>query len=88
MTICGNAQVKRILDSLGLRTMQLRHLSLSQPDRLEQTLINRQFQVKAYEERDAPLAMALARSTVFGALASIERAERTGFEQEKDDDVA
>jgi hypothetical protein len=24
--ICGNRQVKRILDSLGLRTLQLRHL--------------------------------------------------------------
>lgn len=81
-------QVKRILDSLGLRTMQLRHLSLSQPERLEQSLINRQLQVRAYEERDAPLAMALARTTVFGALAAIERSGWTGFRQEKDDDVA
>src|SRR5258708_2894056 len=27
--ICGNRHVKRILDSLGLRTLQLRHLSMS-----------------------------------------------------------
>ena len=85
MAICGNAQVKHILDSLGLRTMQLRHLSLSQPGRLGQSLINRQLQVKAYEERDAPLTMALARSTVFSALAAIERSGWTGFQQEKDD---
>jgi len=88
ITICGNAQVKRILDSLGLRTMQLRHLSLSQPDRLEQSLLNRQLQVKAYEERDAQLAMALTRSTVFGALAAIERSGWTGFQQKSNDEVA
>lgn len=86
--ICGNVQVKRILDSLGLRTLQLRHLSLSQPGRLEQSLRDRERQVWAYEERDAPLAMALARSTVFGALAAIERSGWTGFQQEKDDQVA
>lgn len=84
MMISENVQVKRILDSLGLRTMQLRHLSLSQPGRLEQSLLNRQLQVKAYQERDAPLAMALARSTVLGALAAIERSGWTGFQQEKD----
>jgi DNA-binding GntR family transcriptional regulator len=27
--ICGNKQVRRILDSLGLRTLQLRHLSIT-----------------------------------------------------------
>jgi DNA-binding GntR family transcriptional regulator len=85
---CGNTQVKRILDSLGLRTMQLRHLSLSQPGRLEQSLVNRQLQVKAYEKRDAPLAMALARSTVLGALAAIERSGWTGSQRQSDDDVA
>jgi DNA-binding GntR family transcriptional regulator len=71
--ICGNRQVKRILDSLGLRTFQLRHLSLSQPGRLEQSLADRERQVRAYEERDASLAMALTRSMVFRALAAIER---------------
>jgi len=81
--ICGNRQVKRILDSLGLRTLQLRHLSLAQPGRLEQSLADRERQVRAYEERDAPLAMALTRSMVFKALAAIEQSGWTGFQLEK-----
>jgi len=83
--ICGNRQVKRILDSLGLRTLQLRHLSLSQPGRVEQSLADRERQVRAYEERDAALAMALTRSMVFRALAAIERSGWAGFQMEKDD---
>lgn len=54
--ICGNQHVKRILDSLGLRTLQLRHVSLSQPERLGQSLLDRKRQVRAYEERDTTLA--------------------------------
>lgn len=48
--------MKRILDSLGLRTLQLRHVSLSQPERLGQSLLDRKRQVRAYEERDTTLA--------------------------------
>lgn len=86
--ICGNRQVKRILDSLGLRTLQLRHLSLAQPGRLEQALNDRERQVRAYEERDTILAVALARSIVFNALEAIERSGWTGFQTEKTDEVA
>jgi DNA-binding GntR family transcriptional regulator len=87
-TICGNGQVKRILDSLGLRTLQLRHLSLSQPGRLEQSLGDRERQVRAYEERDAPLAMALTRSTVLRALKAIEESAWPGFQTEQGHQVA
>jgi DNA-binding GntR family transcriptional regulator len=86
--ICGNRHVKRILDSLGLRMLQLRHVSLSQPDRLEQSLGDRERQVRAYEARDATLAIALTRSMVFNALAAIERSGWTGFQTENDDEVA
>lgn len=86
--LCGNGHVKRILDSLGLRTLQLRHLSLSQPGRLEQSLADRERQVRAYKDRDASLAMALTRSMVFRALAAIERSGWTGFQPDKDDQIA
>jgi len=86
--ICGNGQVKRILDSLGLRVLQLRHVSLSQPDRLAQSLNDRERQVRAYEARDVTLAVALTRSMVFNALAAIERSGWSGFQTKKDDDVA
>ncbi len=80
--ICGNGQVKRILDSLGLRMLQLRHLSLAQPERLEQSLSDRERQVRAYEARDVTLAIALTRSMVFNALAAIERSGWPGLQAE------
>jgi DNA-binding GntR family transcriptional regulator len=78
--ICGNRQVKRLLDSLGLRVLQLRHVSLAQAGRLEESLKDRERQVRAYETRDTILATALARSMVFNALAAIERSGWTGFQ--------
>lgn len=80
--ICGNGQVKRILDSLGLRMLQLRHVSLSQPKRLEQSLNDRERQVRAYEARDVTLAVALTRSMVLSAFAAIERSGWSGFQKE------
>ena len=82
--ICGNRQVKHILDSLGLRVLQLRHVSLSQPERLEQSLNDRERQIRAYEARDVPLAVALTRSMILNALAAIERSGWPGFETEKE----
>jgi DNA-binding GntR family transcriptional regulator len=71
--ICGNALVKQTLDSLGLRTLQLRHFSMSLPGRVERTLANHRQLLQAYEERDAQLAMALRRSVVYAGLRAIER---------------
>jgi DNA-binding GntR family transcriptional regulator len=74
--ICGNRQVKRILDSLGLRTLQLRHLSMKLgPAYAEQRLSDRERLVSAYEERDASLAAALARAMVLRSLKIIELSE-------------
>lgn len=36
--ICGNVQLQRLLDSLGLRTLQARHQSLTSPGRMERSL--------------------------------------------------
>lgn len=71
--ICGNGTVRRMLDSLMLRTLQLRHISLSLPGRMEQSLDDHRRLLRAYKDRDAGLAMALKRAIVFGGLAAIER---------------
>src|SRR3984893_17623822 len=74
--ICGNRQVKRILDSLGLRTLQLRHLSMKLgPAYAEQRLSDRERLVSAYEERDASLAGVLTRAMVRRSLKIIEQSE-------------
>ena len=72
--ICGNRQVKHILDSLGFRTLQLRHLSMSVAPS-ERRISDRERLVSAYEERDASLAMALTRAMVLRSLAIIEQSE-------------
>lgn len=70
--ICGNIQVQRVLDSLGLRTLQLRHRSLAYPGRMEQSANDHARLLRAYEERDAPLAKAMTRSLVLGGLSAVE----------------
>jgi len=86
--ICGNSQVKRILDSLGLRTLQLRHLSIMQVPILKDRFADRERLVCAYEERDAPLAIALTRGMVLRSFTIIERSGWVGFQTEKHDQVA
>ncbi len=86
--ICGNQQLQRLLDSLGLRTLQARHQSLTHPGRMQRSLQDHARLLSAYEERDAPLAMALTRSLVLGGLAAIEGTGWPPEQQEKKDDVA
>jgi DNA-binding GntR family transcriptional regulator len=74
--ICGNRQVKHILGSLGLRTLQLRHFSMKLGHtQAEQRLSDRERLVSAYEERDASLAVALTRAMVGRSLAIIEQSK-------------
>lgn len=70
--ISSNIQLQRVLDSLGLRTLQLRHRSLASPGRMEQSVRDHARLLQAYEERDVPLAKAMTRSLVLGGLAAIE----------------
>ena len=63
--LAENKAVKRILDSLLLRTLRLRRLSLSQPGRMQSSLDDSTRLVKAYEDRDANLARALTTRAVF-----------------------
>ncbi|TAM60126.1 GntR family transcriptional regulator [bacterium] len=74
MELSGNSQLRRIIDSLRLRTMQLRHFSLSLPHRLESSNSDHRRLMQAYSDRDAALAAALNRSIVSEALRAIEAA--------------
>lgn len=70
--LAGNRTAKRIHDSLLLRTIPLRRLSLSLPDRMKRSLDNHIQLVKSYESHDAALAAALLRANHSGALQAIE----------------
>lgn len=76
--IAGNKTVRRVLDSVGVRTLQLRRLSLSLPGRLDASVSDHQRLMRAYEERDADLAAALTQSIVHRGLKAIEGSGWTG----------
>lgn len=78
--LCGNDQVRSILDSLMLRMLKLRYISLTVPGRLEQSLMDHERLLRAYRERDIPLAVALKKGIVLRGLAVIERSGWTGIE--------
>jgi DNA-binding GntR family transcriptional regulator len=78
--IARDATLRRVLDSLGLRALQLRHLSLSQPGRLEPSVRDHARLLQAYEDRDAELASALTQSLVRAGYTAIERSGWTGEE--------
>lgn len=70
--ISGNVQLKKLLDGLRLRTHQLRHFSLSLRGRLDRSLIGHEMLLRAYDARDARLAIAVNRWIVVSALRAIE----------------
>lgn len=68
----NNPTLQRILDSLGLRVLQLRHRTMSLPNRMLQSIEDHRRLVRAFQEHDTVLANALARSIVLGALSALE----------------
>jgi DNA-binding GntR family transcriptional regulator len=73
MQVAGNSTLKQILDSLALRTLVLRHRSLSQPGRLRESVEDQERMYRAYVDRDADLAAALMAGSTLSALRAIER---------------
>ncbi|GHJ25653.1 GntR family transcriptional regulator [Streptomyces hygroscopicus subsp. hygroscopicus] len=69
--LCGNGTLKRTIDGLGLRVMQLRHLGMSRAWRIERSLADHERLMLALHERDAGLAAALNRSMATNALAGL-----------------
>ncbi|MEP9382986.1 GntR family transcriptional regulator [Nocardioides sp. KR10-350] len=78
--ISHDRTLQRVLDNLGLRALQLRHLSLAQPGRLTPSAADHRRLLRAYEDRDADLAAALTGSLVRRGLAALERSGWTGHE--------
>jgi len=76
--LANNRTVKRILDSLLLRTLRLRRLSLSQSGRMQRSFDDHIRLMKAYEDGDANLAAALIRSNHINALAALEKCLSAG----------
>ncbi|MGP3769662.1 GntR family transcriptional regulator [Streptomyces sp. SDT5-1] len=70
--IVGNATLKQILDSLALRTLMLRHLSLTRPGRLAFSVDDQERLIQACEERDKDLASALIAGATVRALRAAE----------------
>jgi DNA-binding GntR family transcriptional regulator len=76
--LAGNETVRNVLDSVGIRTLQLRHLSLSLPGRLDTSADDHHRLVRAYVDREPDLAAALTQSIVRRGLAAVERSGWTG----------
>ncbi|MGI5459983.1 GntR family transcriptional regulator [Streptomyces sp. CA-249302] len=76
--IVGNATLKQILDSLALRTLMLRHLSLTRAGRLAYSIDDQERLLQAVEERDGELASAL----IAGATVRAQRAVEEQLEQD------
>jgi len=70
--LAGNSTVKKIVDSLLLRTLRLRRISLSQPGRLQKSYEDHERLCRAYEDRDPILAAALIRSNHVTGLSVLE----------------
>lgn len=70
--ISANRTMQRFLNSLILRTLRLRRLSIRQPGRMDRSLEDHARLFRAIEEGDAELAKALVYSNLSGAFKSIK----------------
>lgn len=70
--IAGNVTMKGILNSLFIRTLSVRR-TLSQPERLAESLHYAGLTLEALKQRDGELVALLMRRSVLAALAAIER---------------
>ncbi|HEY3750086.1 MAG TPA: GntR family transcriptional regulator [Pseudonocardiaceae bacterium] len=72
-SLSGNRELQRRLSSLGLQMHRFRHLSLSLPGRLLNSLADHGRLVRAYADRDVAMAVAISRSLVWRGYQAIER---------------
>jgi DNA-binding GntR family transcriptional regulator len=71
--LSGNGDLERMIKSLGLRTLQFRHLSLSQPGQIQRSISDHRRLLRAYAERDKTAAVAMTRALIMGGFRAIER---------------
>jgi DNA-binding GntR family transcriptional regulator len=70
--MADNRTVKRIHDSLQLRTLPLRRVSLSDPQGMVRSCEDHQYLLRAYAARDSGLAAAIIQSNHMNALKRLE----------------
>lgn len=70
--LAKNRTLLRLLDSLVLRSLRFRRVTLAKPDRVRRSIADHSRLVAALEDRDPALAQALASANVLGALRSLE----------------
>lgn len=70
--LAGNRTLLRLLDSLVLRSLRFRRLTLANPQRVLRSIADHSRLVGALEDRDPVLASALASGNVLGALRLLE----------------
>jgi DNA-binding GntR family transcriptional regulator len=68
-----NRTLQRILETLVLRSLRLRRVTLTQPERMQRSFADHTRLVGALEDRDAELASALIKANVLGALKLLEQ---------------
>lgn len=73
----GNKTLKRVLDSLALRTLVLRHASASTPGRMEVGAAEQQQLLQAISSRDGELAAAIVSHSTHQALHTLEHVWRS-----------
>jgi DNA-binding GntR family transcriptional regulator len=78
-----NKTLQRILESLALRSLRLRRLTLSSPGRTARSLADHTRLVGALEDRDSELASALIKANVLGALKLLEQLLADGGTESK-----
>ena len=71
--LARNKTLQRIIDSLALRSLRLRRLTLSNQGRMHRSLADHARLVDALADRDGELASALIKANVLGALKLLEQ---------------
>src|SRR3990172_5754016 len=66
--ICGNETLRQLINSFGLQTLKMRYISLSQPNRNEESAEDHIRLLRAFRERDEILAATISRSNLKSAL--------------------
>lgn len=73
--IARDLTLKKLLNSLGLQVLRLRHYAMTLPGRMDASLDDHNRLFRAFRERDSALAGALAHSMVTRAFRSLNRAD-------------
>jgi DNA-binding GntR family transcriptional regulator len=78
--LSGNGELQRTLHTLGLRTLQFRHLSMSQPGQIGRSVADHRRLLTAYQERDKTAAIGMTRALIMGGYRAIQRSGLVGVD--------